>query len=102
MLEKGYPRYDLCECEVGRVVRRIQVWDEARRAAIAGAAVTIVKQSIVGAETLRGPSGVRETVPSLSRTSQDTFMSVEEISREAFEEMWAKGELVPANWEHGW
>lgn len=102
MLEKGYPSLDLCECEVDRVVRRIQIWDDARRAALAGADVTIVKQTIEGAETLRGPTGVRETVPSLSRNSSDAVMSFEEISKEAFEEMWVKAEAVPADWEYGW
>lgn len=102
MLGKGYPRYDLCECEPARVVRRIQVWDEVRRAALAGASVTIVKQTIEGAEDLRGATGVRETVPSLSRNGPDVTMSVEEMSKHTFEEMWAKAELVPADWEYGW
>ena len=102
MLEQGYPRYDLCECEVERVVRRIQVWDEARLAALAGASVTAVKQTIEGAETSRGSTGVRESVPRLAVDGEGAILSVDEIARETFEEMWAKATLVPANWEYGW
>lgn len=88
LLEDGYPRHDWCEIDGDHVVRRIQGWDNEK----------LIKQSLENADEWRERKGLRESVPDLSWNKPEENVLVEEISSEAFEEMWAKAELVGEGW----
>ena len=88
LLDAGYPRLDYCEVDGGKVVRRVQTWNDGRS----------VKQTLDGASEWRRQKGLRETVPDLTWKDSQQDAAVQEITKGEFDKVWADAELVGDEW----